>query len=106
MCYGNNRLPSREDLAEAAAPPENEERAAAVENLRDRLAETEERLERARAREAELSRRLDEMKKFVRVMEILEGYLRRQYSEQQNRLTLLYSSPSPSSSSSHLVPSK
>ncbi|KAL8507446.1 hypothetical protein ACS0TY_018116 [Phlomoides rotata] len=42
-----------------------------VENLRDRLAETEARLERARAREAELSHRLDEMKKFMHVMEIL-----------------------------------
>ncbi|XP_057783890.1 protein SKIP34 [Salvia miltiorrhiza] len=105
MCYGNDRLPTRDDLVEAA-PPENEDRVMVVENLRDRLAETEARLERARAREAELSCCLDEMKKFVRVMEILETYLRRQYAEQQDRLTRLYSSSSSSSSSSRLVPSK
>ncbi|KAH6760112.1 hypothetical protein C2S52_009451 [Perilla frutescens var. hirtella] len=103
MCYGSDRLPSRDDLVEAPPPPEIEERVVVVENLRDRLAETEARLELARAREAELSRRLDEMKKFVRVMEILETYLRRRYADQQDRLTRLYSSPS---SSTLLVPSK
>ncbi|XP_042019388.1 protein SKIP34-like [Salvia splendens] len=104
MCYGNDRPPTRDDLFEAPPPQENEDRVMAVENLRDRLAETEARLERARAREAELSCCLDEMKKFVRVMEILESYLRRQYAEQQDRLARLYSSSS--SSSSLLVPSK
>ncbi|PIN19265.1 hypothetical protein CDL12_08063 [Handroanthus impetiginosus] len=100
MCYGSERLPSKGDLVDTPAL-ENENRVA-LENLRDRMAETEARLERARAREAELTRRLDEMKKFVRVMEILETYLRRQYTEQQDRLRSLYSSPP----SSLLIPSK
>lgn len=65
-----------------------------VEDLRDRLAETEARLEQARAREAELSRQLEEMKRFVSVMEILETYLRRRYREQQDQLVRLYSSVS------------
>ncbi|KAI3462137.1 hypothetical protein Pfo_018800 [Paulownia fortunei] len=99
MCYGGERLPSKEDVVEIR-PVENEN-TVVVENLRDRLAETEARLERARSREAELSRRLDEMKKFVHVMDILETYLRRQYREQQDHLVRLYSSPS-----SVLVPSK
>ncbi|KAI3451248.1 hypothetical protein Pfo_007913 [Paulownia fortunei] len=94
MCYGSERLPSKDDIVET--PPVENENRVAVENLRDRLAETEARLERARAREAELSRRLDEMKKFVRVMEILETYLRRRYAEHQDRLTELYSSPTSS----------
>lgn len=94
MCYGRERLPSREEVRPGV---ENENRLLAVENLRDRLADTEERLQRARAREAELSRQLDEMKKFVSVMEILENYLRRQYADQQRRLC------SPSSPSSSLL---
>ncbi|XP_059309510.1 uncharacterized protein LOC132060507 [Lycium ferocissimum] len=57
--------------------------AARVENLRDRLAEMEARLERARAKEAELSRQLEEMKRFVCVMEILESYLKRRYGEKR-----------------------
>lgn len=99
MCYGRERLPSRDDVVET--PPVENVNRVVVDNLRDRLAETEARLERARAREAELSRRLDEMKKFVRVMEILETYLRRRYAEQRERLLRLYSSPS-----SLWVPSK
>ncbi|KAL0461443.1 UNVERIFIED_CONTAM: protein SKIP34 [Sesamum latifolium] len=99
MCYGSERLPSKDDIVEIR-PVENEN-TVVVENLRDRLAETEARLERARAREAELSRRLEEMKKFVLVMEILETYLRRRYREQQDHLVQLYSSPSSLS-----VPSK
>ncbi|GFP90682.1 protein skip34 [Phtheirospermum japonicum] len=90
MCYGQ-RLPSLEDVVEIRVA-ENENTAVA-ENLRDRIAETEVRLERARAREAEMSRRLDQMKKFVNVMEILETYLRRRYKEQQDHLVQLYSSP-------------
>ncbi|XP_027077407.2 protein SKIP34 [Coffea arabica] len=100
MCYGGERLPSKEDFdvngptrpttaaARLAAVNENE---AVVENLRDRLAETEARLERARAREAELSRQLEEMKRFVSVMEILETYLKRRYREQQDQLCRLFS---------------
>ncbi|KAH0745260.1 hypothetical protein KY285_006917 [Solanum tuberosum] len=65
--------------------PAANENAVVVENLRDRLAETEARLERARAREAELSRQLEEMKRYVCVMEILECYLKRRYREQQVR---------------------
>ncbi|KAG8373446.1 hypothetical protein BUALT_Bualt11G0025100 [Buddleja alternifolia] len=92
MCYGGDRLPAKDDVIEIR-PAENENIAAA-ENLIGRLAETEVRLERARAREAELSRQLDEMKKFVVVMEIVETYLRRRYREQQDHLVRLYSSPS------------
>ncbi|CAN4114831.1 unnamed protein product [Withania somnifera] len=87
MCYGGQRLPSKDDLTDPTrrtrtSPPATEN-AVVVENLRHRLAETEERLERARAREAELSRQLEEMKRFVCVMEILECYLKRRYREQQ-----------------------
>ncbi|KAF5747322.1 protein SKIP34 [Tripterygium wilfordii] len=62
-----------------------------VEDLRGRLAETEARLERARAREAELSLRLDEMKRFVAVMEILESYLKRRFREQEEYVTRIFS---------------
>ncbi|MCD9638287.1 Protein skip34 [Datura stramonium] len=65
MCYGGQRLPSKDDLIDPnrtrTSPAANED-TVVVENLRDRLAETEARLERARAREAELSRQLEEMK--------------------------------------------
>ncbi|PIA56192.1 hypothetical protein AQUCO_00700505v1 [Aquilegia coerulea] len=57
-----------------------------VEILRGRLAETESRLERARARELELSRRLDDMKRFISVMEILETYLKRVLKERQAQI--------------------
>uniref|UniRef100_A0A7C8ZSF3 Protein SKIP34 n=1 Tax=Opuntia streptacantha TaxID=393608 RepID=A0A7C8ZSF3_OPUST len=69
--------------------------AALVENLRGRLAETEARLARARAREAELSRQLHEMKRFVSVMEILEAYLNRRFAEQRDLVSRLLSSPVP-----------
>ncbi|KAL7094422.1 hypothetical protein ACP275_11G103100 [Erythranthe tilingii] len=95
MCYGRERLPSREDALGFRPPVENEN-AMVVENLRERLAETEARLERARAREAELSLRLEEMKKFVRVMEILETYLRRRFRDQRDDVVRRCSS-SPSS---------
>ncbi|KAG8383614.1 hypothetical protein BUALT_Bualt04G0032200 [Buddleja alternifolia] len=69
MCYGGERLPSKDDFFETTSPPlpleDQNVGGVPLENMRDRLAETEARLERARAREAELSRRLDEMKKFV-----------------------------------------
>ncbi|XP_051117165.1 protein SKIP34 isoform X3 [Andrographis paniculata] len=89
MCYGGDRLPSRDDVLEPRSAVS--EGVVMVENMRDRLAETEARLERARAREAELSRQLEEMKKYVHVMEILEAYLRRRYVEQQDQLIQLYS---------------
>ncbi|KAM7519750.1 hypothetical protein LguiB_018712 [Lonicera macranthoides] len=99
MCYGSHRLPSKEDLNPPARSPapanDDDDEAAAVEDLRDRLAQTEERLARARAREAELTRRLHEMKRFVSVMEILETYFRRRFLEQQQQLSSLLS-PVPS----------
>ncbi|KAK8652851.1 hypothetical protein V6N13_126874 [Hibiscus sabdariffa] len=67
MCYGHRRR---------SLSPTRNNNALAVDTLRVRLAETEARLERARAREAELTRRLEEMKRFVSVMEILESYLK------------------------------
>ncbi|XP_058184996.1 protein SKIP34 [Rhododendron vialii] len=92
MCYGQQRSLSKPDLT----PSRPRTAAAAVDDLRDRLAETEARLERARAREAELSRRLDEMKRFVSVMEILETYLKRRFLEQHEIVVRLLSSPVPS----------
>lgn len=87
MCYGGQGLPSKDDPTNPTrririAPAANRN-GVVVENLRDRLAETEARLERARAREAELSRQLEEMKRYVSVMEILECYLKRRCREQQ-----------------------
>ncbi|XP_073220149.1 protein SKIP34 [Cicer arietinum] len=66
-----------------------------LENLRDRLADTEARLARARAREAHLTRRLHEMKRFLSVMEILEDYLKRRYRLQQQRVARLLSLTPP-----------
>ncbi|KAI5669752.1 hypothetical protein M9H77_19605 [Catharanthus roseus] len=98
MCYGGQRFPSEEDFTgnglTRSSTRNIRQSEAVVEDLRHRLADTEARLERARAREAELSRQLEEMKRFVSVMEILETYLRRRYREQQDQLVLLYSSVS------------
>ncbi|KAJ8771233.1 hypothetical protein K2173_026118 [Erythroxylum novogranatense] len=77
MCYGQQVSdPSRNRRTTITR------NALVVEELRGRLAQTEARLERARAREADLSRRLQEMKRFVSVMEILESYLKTRYLEQ------------------------
>ncbi|CAL5323742.1 unnamed protein product [Camellia sinensis] len=90
MCYGQQRLVSKEDITPSwTRPPPTD--AAVVEDLRLRLADTEARLERARAREADLSRRLDEMKRFVSVMEILETYLKRRFLRQQLDVARLFS---------------
>ncbi|XP_073128173.1 protein SKIP34 [Henckelia pumila] len=89
MCYGSGRFPSEDDIFEIR-PAENQN-LAMVDDLMARLAETEARLERARAREAELSHQLDEMKRFVRVMEIIETYLRRRCREQRDQLARLRS---------------
>ncbi|KAL7230575.1 hypothetical protein ACSBR2_008948 [Camellia fascicularis] len=90
MCYGQQRLVSKDDITTSwTRPPPTD--AAVVEDLRLRLADTEARLERARAREADLSRRLDEMKRFVSVMEILETYLKRRFLRQQHDVARLFS---------------
>ncbi|XP_019056509.1 PREDICTED: protein SKIP34 [Tarenaya hassleriana] len=87
MCYGHQQPLSRR----RRRSPEVEEDTV-VEDPRDRIAEMEARLRRARRREAELSRRLEEMKQFVSVMEILESYLKRRFLEQQERVARLFSS--------------
>ena len=90
MCYGNQRRslsPNRH-----LNRPSRNNNPLVVDTLRDRLAETEARLERARAREAELTRRLEEMKRFVSVMEILESYLKQRFREQQEYVARLFSS--------------
>lgn len=84
MCYGQQRSFSQEDLLSSRNRSVNEN--PVLENLRGRLVETEARLQRARAREAELSRRIEEMKRFVSVMEILETYLKGRMHEQQEEL--------------------
>ncbi|OAY33490.1 protein SKIP34-like [Manihot esculenta] len=92
MCYGHQRSLSSDDLIPSRNPRSRNNNTSVVEDLRGRLAETEARLERARAREAELSRRLEEMKRFVSVMEILETYLKRRFQEQQDNIASLLSS--------------
>ncbi|KAI3776579.1 hypothetical protein L1987_46365 [Smallanthus sonchifolius] len=94
MCYGSRRLPPFGD--EGTGIPSTDVNTAAVESLRLRLSETEARLQRARAREAELSKKLVEMKRFVSVMEILETYLKRRFLDEQQQLAHLISqSPVP-----------
>ncbi|XP_030499593.1 protein SKIP34 [Cannabis sativa] len=98
MCYGQQRSFSRdENLTPSRTLRSPTDNALVVQNLRDRLAETEARLARARAREAELSRCLNEMKRFVSVMEILETYLKRRFREQQDDVVRLFSPPLPHS---------
>ncbi|XP_030974103.1 protein SKIP34 [Quercus lobata] len=97
MCYGQHQAFSRDSLSSSTRqqPPATENNNNAedvVDNLRDRLADTEARLARARAREAELSQRLEEMKRFVSVMEILETYLKRRFREQQEHVDRLFKS--------------
>ncbi|XP_019095959.1 PREDICTED: protein SKIP34 [Camelina sativa] len=90
MCYGYNQsFSSRNSLRRRSYDGEEED--SVVDDLRDRLAETEARLRRARAREAELSRRLEHMKRFVSVMEIIETFLERRYQEQKDRIVRLFS---------------
>ncbi|XP_018820208.1 protein SKIP34 [Juglans regia] len=94
MCYGQQRPFSRDSLTQSPpAGPPNPDNVVVVDTLRGRLAETEARLARARAREAELSRRLEEMKRFVSVMEILETYLKRRFREQQQHVARLFAPP-------------
>ena len=91
MCYDQLRSLSEDEIIPPRTTRSPDENAVVVEDLRSRLAETQARLERARAREAELSRRLQEMKRFVSVMEILETYLKRRYQEQQQHVERLLS---------------
>ncbi|GJX93253.1 hypothetical protein Tco_0347839 [Tanacetum coccineum] len=86
MCYGSQRLPPSEDDLSDRPPTIN---TAVVETLRLRLAETEARIQRARAREQQLSQKLIQMKRFVSVMEIIESYLRTKFLHQQNQLNRL-----------------
>ncbi|KAK8501386.1 hypothetical protein V6N12_021081 [Hibiscus sabdariffa] len=86
MCYGHRRR----SLSPTRLTRNNN--ALAVDTLRARLAETEAQLERARAREAELTRRLEEMKRFILVMEILESYLKQRFREQQEYVARIFSS--------------
>ncbi|CAM8989416.1 hypothetical protein QQ045_009594 [Rhodiola kirilowii] len=90
MCYGHRQ--SDEEPKRSSTRREPGAESIGVLTLRLRLAETQARLARARAREAELSRRLEEMKRFVSVMDIIEGYLRRRYIEQQEDVLRLLSS--------------
>ncbi|KAK6923273.1 hypothetical protein RJ641_011577 [Dillenia turbinata] len=94
MCYNHLELFSGDEFRSPRRRNQNQtENAEAVEDLRVRLADTEVRLQRARAREAELSRRLEEMKRFVSVMEILESYLKRRFLEQRDLVERLLSPP-------------
>ena len=82
MCYGQQR-PFDENLTPSRTVRSPAD-AAAVATLRGRLAETEARLTLARAREGELIRQLDEMKRFGVVMEIVEEFLSRRYIQQRD----------------------
>ncbi|XP_011657944.1 protein SKIP34 [Cucumis sativus] len=91
MCNGHHRPLFRGSLPPyQTSVPENGA-VSVVDNLRGRLEETELRLAQVRAREAELSRLLEEMKRLVSVMEILENYLKRQYSDRQEYVVRLLS---------------
>lgn len=89
---GDNHTPPPSEARRHATAAAAARSAALVETLRGRLAETELGLQRARAREANLSRQLLEAKRFVSVMEVLESYLERRYREQQDLLSRLLSS--------------
>ncbi|CAA7034685.1 unnamed protein product [Microthlaspi erraticum] len=89
MCYGHHQSLPRSSLRRQSYDGDSDD--TAIDDLRDRLAETEARLRRARAREAELSRRLEQMKRFVSVMEIMETYLERRCQEHKDRIARLFS---------------
>ncbi|KAI3896175.1 hypothetical protein MKX03_000295 [Papaver bracteatum] len=86
MCFDQQRLFRLvEEINTSRGRPSADDNRV-IEILRGDLAETEARLARARAREAELSRRLESMKRFLSVMQILEAYLRTRLREQQQAL--------------------
>ncbi|CAN8264240.1 unnamed protein product [Cochlearia groenlandica] len=89
MCCGHNQSLSRNSLRCRSYDGDNDD--TVVDDLRVRIAETESRLRLARAREAELSRRLEQMKRFVSVMEIMETFLERRFQEQKDRISRLFS---------------
>ncbi|KAJ7943735.1 protein SKIP34 [Quillaja saponaria] len=91
MCCGRQQSLCRENVNTSRARRSATDNALLVEDLRGRLTDTEARLARARAREAELTRLLEEMKRFVSVMKILESYLKRQFREQQGHVARLMS---------------
>ncbi|GKV39377.1 hypothetical protein SLEP1_g47156 [Rubroshorea leprosula] len=86
MCEGSQRSLSPDHRRSSNA------NAVVVEDLLRRLAENEARLQQARSREAELSRKLEEMKRFLSVIEILESYLKRRFHEQRETVMRLFSS--------------
>ncbi|XP_022978829.1 protein SKIP34 [Cucurbita maxima] len=89
MCNGHHRSLFRGSISpNQTSVPENGD-ASVVDNLRGRLAETESRLAQVRAREAALSRILEEMKRLVSVMEILKNYLKRRYRDRQEYVVRL-----------------
>ncbi|GLU13037.1 hypothetical protein SLE2022_296860 [Rubroshorea leprosula] len=91
MCQGRQRSISPDHRLSTNRRPSNDN-AEVVEYLRGQLAETEARLQRIRAREAELSRRLQEMKRFLSVMEILDSYIKRRFQEQRETVLRVLSS--------------
>ncbi|XP_021728280.1 protein SKIP34-like [Chenopodium quinoa] len=98
MCYNHEEEWRRE--YDNHTPPQSAAAAVArsvalLEDLRARAAETEFRLQQARAREAALTRQLHETKRFVLVMEIIESYLQRRFLQQQQLLARLLSPVPP-----------
>lgn len=91
MCFDEQRSMSSSDLDQSRARSTNGNIVVAA--LRGRLAETEARLQRARARELELSRQLEDMKRFISVMEILEVYLKRVFRDRQAQIINRISPP-------------
>ncbi|XVF61507.1 hypothetical protein PTKIN_Ptkin08bG0135400 [Pterospermum kingtungense] len=91
MCNGNQRR-SLSPTRHLNRRSRNDNASVVVDTLQVRIVETEVRLERARAREAELTRRLEELKRFVSVMEILETYLKQRFRQQQEYVSRLFSS--------------
>ncbi|XP_074293946.1 protein SKIP34 [Silene latifolia] len=101
MCYHHEEEWRKDYQTPPRQPPPTTAAAAAVArsadlvlNLRRRLADIESRLALARAREAALSRQINETKRFVSVMEILESYLKRRFVEQQEIISRLLASVS------------
>ncbi|CAL0313002.1 unnamed protein product [Lupinus luteus] len=86
MCCGQHSSLSNHNTTSSLTHPSF----SLLQQLRHRLADTEARLARARAREAHLTRRLQAMKRSVSVMEILEDYLKRRSIQKK------YTSPASS----------